>query len=293
MLRSMTGFGKADRELDGDIISIEISAVNHRYLDTSVRLPNTWWALEPVLKETVRAQMSRGKVNVIVNRKRGLGGQRQNVYLDKAAAQQYIDSAKELVQMMGTIESLSLDVLACMEGVFCHEETEADLDRVQEAVVGALKEALDKLDAMRQCEGAALQKELAGRIGLMREALATIELRLPELEKSYEQRLRARIDELKADLAITEDRIAMEIALMADRGDVTEEVVRLKTHFDHTLELLAKSESVGRELNFLSQELQREVNTLGSKVRDPEVTREVLRMKSEVERFREQVQNIE
>jgi len=293
MLRSMTGFGKADRELDGDVISIEVSAVNHRYLDTSVRLPNTWWALEPVLKETVRAQMSRGKVNVIVNRKRGMGSQRQNVYLDKAAAQQYIDAAKELVQMMGTIESLSLDVLACMDGVLCHEETEADLDRVQEAVVGALKDALDRLAAMRQCEGIALQKELAGRIGLMREALTTIELRLPELEKSYEQRLRARIDELKADTAITEDRIAMEIAMMADRGDVTEEVVRLKTHFDHTLELLEKDESVGRELNFLSQELQREVNTLGSKVRDPEVTKEVLRMKSEVERFREQVQNIE
>lgn len=293
MLRSMTGFGKADCDFDGEHISLEVTAVNHRYLDVSTRMPFAWSSLEPVIKETVRESLSRGKINITVNRKRGTGSRRQNVYLDKDIARQYIDASKELVQMLGTIDTLDLGMLAGLEGVFYHEEAEADLDRVQESLVAALKEALDRLNVMRETEGSALAKELTRRVELMRQSLAAIENRLPELEKAYEQRLRTRIEELKADTAITEERIALEIALMADRGDVTEEVVRLKTHFNYAIELLGKPEPAGRELNFLSQELQREVNTLGAKVRDAEVVKEVLHMKSELERFREQIQNIE
>jgi len=293
MLRSMTGFGKADGDFDGVAISVEISAVNHRYLDCSVRLPNAWSALEPVVKETVRKHMARGKVYVTVNRKRGPESRRENVLLDTDLALQYIEAAKDLVQLSGKMETLSLDVLAQLEGVFYHEEVQEDLDQVQHALLGVTTEALGNADAMRVGEGEALGEELAGRVALMREALATVEGRLPELRVVYEQRLRARIEELQGDAELTEERIAIEIALMADKGDVTEEVVRVKTHLDHALELLEKEGPVGRELNFLAQELQREVNTLGSKVRDSAVVKEVLRMKSELERFREQVQNIE
>lgn len=293
MLCSMTGFGKSSVEFDGDTVSIELTAVNHRYLDTSVRLPFSWVSLEPLVKETVRKHLTRGKINVTVSRKRGTSSRRQSVQLDKDLARQYVEAARDVVQILGTMESLTLDTLVQFEGVFYHEEPEEDLDQVQRVVVPALEEALERLNEMRMTEGKALAGELENRVGLMREAVAVIEERLPELNDVYEQRLRARIDELKGDTAITEERIAIEIALMAEKGDVTEEVVRLKTHLDHVLELLANEEPVGRELNFLAQELQREVNTLGSKVRDASVTREVLRLKSELERFREQIQNIE
>ena len=293
MLRSMTGFGKADGESDGDVISVELTAVNHRYLDCSVRLPNAWNALEGVVRETVRKHIARGKVYVVVNRKRGADSRRQTVVLDAGLAQQYIDAARDLVQLSGKMDTLSVDVLAQLEGVFYHEEPEDDLNQVKDVLLRVTTQALGRADAMRVTEGEALGEEVAGRVALIREALTAIEGRLPELNALYEQRLRTRIEELQGDPELTEERIAIEIALMADKGDVAEEVVRIKTHLDHALELLEKEEPVGRELNFLTQELQREVNTLGSKVRDSAVVKEVLRMKSELERFREQVQNIE
>jgi uncharacterized protein (TIGR00255 family) len=222
------------------------------------------------------------------------------VVFDPHVARQYIDAARELGRMLGAMETLSLNTLAALEGVFTHEEPEEDLDRVQEVLVRILNEAISRLDAMRLTEGRALAEELRYRVALMRESLAQVEQRLPDLNNLYEQRLRARIEELRTDTGgnpvttgMTEERIAMEIAFMADKGDVTEEVVRLKTHFDHMVDMLGRKEPVGRELSFLSQELQREVNTLGSKIHDGEVIKEVLRMKSEVERIREQVQNIE
>lgn len=293
MLRSMTGFGKADSEYNSDMVSVEVSSVNHRYLDCSVRLPSMWNALEPFLKETVRKVLARGKVYVTVNRKRGAASRPQTVILDKDLARQYLAASAELVQMTGTMETLSLSTLMQMEGVLVHEEPEEDIEKARELVAGTLEAALERLNAMRETEGKALAEDLTFRVKLMGDALGLIEQRLPEINSTYEERLRVRIDELKGDVAMTEERIAMEIALIADKGDVTEEVVRLKTHLDHALELLAGNESVGRELNFLSQEFQREVNTLGSKVRDCDVIKEVLRMKSELERFREQVQNIE
>lgn len=293
MTRSMTGFGRADAEFEGDTVTVEVSSVNHRFLDCSVRLPMMWSALDPVAKDVVRSRVSRGKINVFINRKRGPGGCRQTVIFDPQVARQYMDASRKLVQMIGSMETLSLDVLAQLEGVFYHEEREDDLEKAQAIVVTVVTQALDRLDAMRLTEGKALAEELQYRVSLMREDLAAIEQRLPELETSYEQRLRTRIEELKADVSLTEDRIALEIAFMADKGDVTEEVVRLKTHFDHALELMQGDKPVGRELNFLSQELQREVNTLGSKIHDGDVIKAVLHMKSELERVREQVQNIE
>jgi len=289
----MTGFGRYSSELDGENIVVELSAVNHRFLDCSVRTPYAWALLEPVIKERVRKCLTRGRINVSVSRKRGETSSRQTVLLDRPVAQQYIGASKEIAEMLGTADSLNLDALAQLEGVFYHEEPEEDLARVEAALLAALDGALDQLNSMRTVEGNALAEELTQRVGLMREALAAIEERLPALNALYEQRLRDRIQELAAEATLTEERIAIEIAIMADKGDVTEEVVRLKTHFDHFLELLSKNESAGRQLNFLTQELQREINTLGSKVRDSDVIKEVLRLKSELERIREQVQNVE
>ncbi len=292
MVRSMTGFGKASCEYAGGTISIELSSVNHRYLDSSLRLPSEWSSLDPVLRDALKERLSRGKINVSVSRNRNSGDARQ-IRLDRDVADQYIRVAKELGDLLESTEPLSLQTLAQFENIFTYEEGEEDLDKAKEVLVKLLGDAVSHLDAMRETEGKALARDLSLRIGLIRESVQAIEERLPALNEVFAERLRARIEELGQDTGIAEERIAMEVALMAEKGDVTEEVVRLKSHLDHAEELLRSDEPVGRKLNFLSQEVQREINTLGAKVRDTDVIRQVLQMKSELERIREQIQNIE
>ena len=292
MTRSMTGFGRATGHLDGEIITAELSAVNHRYFECQFRLPYVWTAVEPALRELVKEYVSRGKVNVTIRRGRGPAG-RPNVQYDPHVAEQYIAASCELAELMSTTESLSLNTLAGLEGVFYQEEEEEDLEKVRGAVAEVLIEALGQFNAARQGEGRTLAADITQRVTFMSEALAAIEARLPELAAAYEERLRARVAELNAEAGLKEERMALEVALMADKADVHEEVVRLKSHLAYAGELLDSPEPVGRDLNFLAQEIQRETNTLGAKLRDVGVTREVLNIKSELEKLREQVQNIE
>ena len=292
MIRSMTGFGKASCTYQDQEISLELSSVNHRYLDCSFRLGNSWTALEPLFKGVVRNQISRGKVQLTVNRRK-VKTSAQTIHLDAGLAQQYLEASRELAAMMGADQAIGLDTLARMDGVIYQEELDEDLAEIERVLTGAIEEALRHLNAMRAQEGAALAADIRARIRLMRDSLAEIEARLPELNAKHEERLRARILELASDMSLTEERIAIEVALLADKGDVTEEAVRLKTHLAHMEELLDSDDAVGRRLDFLSQEIQREVNTLGVKTRDCEVAKYVLDMKGELEKIREQVQNIE
>lgn len=292
MTRSMTGFGQSVIELNGERVTIEVSSVNHRFLESSFRLPNVWAALEPFLREAIKLHVARGKVNVNIRREHGPMG-RMMVSFDAEVAERYIAACRELARKMNSTESLSLNTLATLEGVFCQEEDEKDLEEVKEALVRGLNEALEQLNSARSVEGAAMARDIALRVTEMRDALEAIEGTIPEIEKAYAERLRARVTELTQDLSLREDRVAVEVALLADKNAIHEEVVRLKTHLDHVNELLDSKEPVGRELNFLAQEIQREANTLGSKLRDVGVIREVLKIKSELEKLREQAQNIE
>ncbi len=292
MARSMTGFGKASAELDGDLISVEICSVNHRFLDCTFRLPPCWTLLEPVLREVVKQQVERGKVSVYVGRKRGAQTS-QTVRFDAETAREYIEASRQLAALMNTTQSISLDVVAQMEGVFYQDEREEDLDRVQAILEHTLGEALRQFNAMREAEGVSLAAELRIRVEAMRASIAEIEARLPELAERYADRLRARMRELNIEIGLPEDRLAVELALLADKADVTEEIVRLRSHLDQTMALFEAGGPIGRELNFLAQEIQREANTLGSKLRDGDVGREVLRVKCELEKLREQAQNLE
>lgn len=292
MTRSMTGFGRVSADIDSENVTVEVTAVNHRFLECSFRMPNTWAALEIPLRNLAKDRVSRGKLNVTIRRSRGPAG-RPVIHFDPDNAQQYIDASRELSRMMNSTEALSLDTLSQLDGVFFEEEQEQDLDVVREQLSAAFVAALDQLNAARAKEGESLARDAAERIHEMQEAVSVIEARLPDLAREYEERLRTKVAELNADASVTEDRLAVEIALMADKMDVNEEVVRLKSHFEQVLNLLAQAEPIGRDLNFLAQELQREINTLGSKLRDLDVTREVLRLKAELERLREQAQNIE
>lgn len=292
MVRSMTGFGKGTREFSGTTVSVELSSVNHRYLEQGLRIPNEWSVLEPVVRETVKAHLSRGKVNVAVVRKRGSAAG-QTLKFDAEVARQYVEASKDLGDLLGTRDSLTVGALAQFDGVFYYEENESDLEAVKTALVESLEEALERLDAMRTAEGEVLSRDLALRLKLIRDALGVVEERLPALNEQYEKRLRERIHDLNDTAGLAEERIAVEVAMMAEKGDVTEEVVRLKSHLGHAAELLDSDRPVGRELNFLAQEFQREINTLGAKVRDGDVARQVLHMKAELDKFREQIQNIE
>jgi uncharacterized protein (TIGR00255 family) len=288
----MTGFGKAAREHRGDAVTVELSAVNHRFLDVSLRLPGEWAAADIALRELLRERVSRGKLSVSVSRKRA-DGSAQRLRLDRSLAQQYIERARELAHLLGTDEPVTLDMITRFDDIFIAESDTEDLDALRAFLSALVGEALDSLDTMRANEGRALAKDLLDRLGLIRQSLAAAEARLPQLNDLYTERLRARIHELAVSTDLAQDRLAMEVALAAERGDVTEEVVRLKSHLDHAEEMIRGEEPAGRKLNFLSQEMQREMNTLGSKVRDTEVVRQVLDMKSELERIREQIQNIE
>lgn len=293
MIRSMTGFGKANCTWEGEEISLEVTSVNHRFLDCTFRMPYGWSLLEGTLKETLKQYIARGKVNIYIGRKRANGANRAQIQLDEAAARQYLDAAKQLAEVMSTTQALSLDVLAQMDGVFFQEEKEEDLEAVRTMLQELFVGALEKLNAMRAAEGAALLEDLSGRVDGMRASLGGIESALPEIGVKYEERLRARIRDLAADAGLAEERLALEVAMMADKADVTEEFVRLRAHFDHAAEHLAQGGPIGRELGFLAQEIQRELNTLGSKLRDAGVSRDILWLKAELEKLREQVQNVE
>lgn len=292
MAKSMTGFGKASTDFEGECISVEVTSVNHRFLDCTFRTPAAWNALEPDLREVVQEHVARGKLSVFMNRKRGTSA-RHSVHLDTDVARQYVKAARDLSNVMNTTEALSLDVLAQMEGVFYQEEREDNLDQLRDVVVPLLREAIVHLNEQRSAEGERLINEMQAHVAEMEGVLAGIETRVPELNKAYVERLRTRMQELNIDAAVTEERVALELAVMSDKADVTEEVVRLKSHFVQAGELLGSTEPIGRELNFLAQEMQREINTLGSKLRDIDVARDVVRLKSTLEKLREQAQNIE
>lgn len=292
MIRSMTGFGKAACDYRNSMVSAELSTVNHRYLDASLRVPYEWSSAEPALREGIKDFLNRGKLNVSINRKR-LGSGEKPLVLDTMVAQQYVDAARELAQITGDEKSLELNTLAQLPGVFQQQDEEEDQEEAKAMLLRLLTEALENLNTMRDAEGQKLYDDLRLRINIIGETLQAIEERLPELNEVYAQKMRDRIAELTEESAITEERIALEVAVFSDKGDVTEEVVRLKSHMEHAQELMDADEPCGRKLNFLTQEFQREMNTLGSKVRDTNVVRHVLTMKSELEKFREQVQNIE
>lgn len=292
LIRSMTGFGKAACDYGHSMVSVELSTVNHRYLDASVRVPYEWSSAEAALRERLKDFLSRGKLNISINRKR-LGSGEKPLVLDTLVAQQYIDAAQELGRMTGDDSAVTLSTLAQLPGVFQQQNEEEDLEAAQAMLLGVVSEALENLNTMRDAEGLKLDQDLRLRIQLIGETLAAVEARLPELEKLYTTKLRERIAELMEGSTLSEERIALEVAVFSDKGDVTEEVVRLKSHMEHALELMDSKEACGRQLNFLTQEFQREINTLGSKVRDTDVVRHVLTMKSELEKFREQIQNIE
>jgi uncharacterized protein (TIGR00255 family) len=292
MIKSMTGYGKGEVATESGRMSVEIRSVNHRYGEISVKLPRGLLAFENDVKKCVAERLKRGKIEIYVQREGALdAASRPTVNLPLAKA--YFEALKELKGALGVFEPVSLQLVAAQRDVISTGEVEAASETLQADLLSAVEQAVDALEEMRQREGGALLADLQSRRENLGALVGRIAERAPATVVEGAARLKERVAQLLADTTLDEGRLVQEIAIMADRSDITEELVRFDSHlrqFDSALQL---AEPVGRKLDFLLQELNREVNTIGSKGGDMEITAMVVELKAELEKIREQVQNIE
>lgn len=291
MIRSMTGFGAGRGQSGGEEIDVEVRSVNHKFCEVKARLPRELAALETEMVRLVRERLSRGGVEVTVRRSSARGALSPRV--DHLLALEYARAFADLRERLRLSGEVSLADVLSAEGVVALEERPADLEVVRAAASQALAQALGALTAMREREGAALAADLEGRLRTVESLVARVEAVAPESIQRYRTRLEERIHELTRGLAPDPVRLATEVALFADRMDVTEEMTRLRSHVAQVRSLMAGGEPSGRKMDFLVQEMHREANTIGSKSQSAEIAAAVVSLKAEIERMREQVQNVE
>ncbi len=292
MIRSMTGYGKRDDASKQAGVTVEIRSVNHRFLEVAVRVPRSLAQLEDQIRKAVQQRCLRGRVDVSVtvhNHGSGL----KTVHIDQALAKQYHSALKKLQKTLGMRGTVDISVLAGFRDIVSLSDQPVDSDQAGQAVLRVLGGALTDLDRMRRREGEALAKDLAIHLEAIRTAKIAVAKKAPELAQEAFDRMKTRVHALLQSDLPDQARLYQELALFADRSDLSEELVRLESHmlqFDQTLQ---SKESVGKTLEFLLQEMGREVNTIGSKANDADIAALVVRMKAELEKLREQVQNVE
>ena len=292
-MQSMTGYGRAFVEIDGRQMTVEVKSVNHRFLDIAFRMPRNLMFLEDAARKAVGAKLSRGHVDVFVIY-RNLRTDARTVQVDEALFGAYADALRSLAELSGSglRDDRTLMGIARMPDVMTVTEADEDQDAVRALMLAALNEALEGLVAMRGREGDTIRADLSGRVDAIERMTAAVEARYPETVEEYRQRLKSAVAEL-VDSGVDENRLLMEVAIMADRSAIAEEIVRLNSHVQQLRALLDATEPVGRRVDFIVQELNREVNTISSKSQDIPITRLTVDMKAEIEKLREQVQNIE
>ncbi len=289
---SMTGYGRSSVEKDGRQLTIEIKSVNHRFLDIAFRMPRSFSFLEDAMRRQIGRSLSRGHVDVFATY-RNTRADSKRVDVDEALLAAYLKAFDRIEAETGLKDDRSLSVAARLPDVLAVTEAEEDQDALQARTEEALEDALDQMRAMRAREGLALREDIAARVDRLEEMTKEIEARYPETVSEYRQRLEARVRELLGGAAVEEQRLLQEVALMADRSAISEETVRLHSHFAQIRGFLEAKEPAGRKLDFIVQELNREVNTISSKSQDVPITNLVVAAKAEIEKIREQVQNVE
>lgn len=289
----MTGFGRVDFAAGGQRFQLELRSVNHRHLDVSVRLPRAFAAQEHAVRARVQARFGRGKLEISLHSAQGAAAQAQP-RVDRDAAARYVEVAHELAKAHGLGPALEVGRLLQLPGVARLEEPEIPETELEVALLEAADRAADAVRAMREAEGAALERDLGGRLDRLASLLEGLAGRAADVAEATRDRLRRRADQLVREVgSVDEARLAQELVHAADRMDVAEEIVRLRSHVDQFRAALAGDEPVGRRLDFLLQEMLREVNTIGSKGGDAPISHAVVELKTELERVREQVQNVE
>ena len=295
MVKSMTGYGRGERAFDGGLqITVELRSVNNRYLDCAVKMPRAYIFAEDAMKGMIQRAVARGKVDVFVTIVRS-GGDDLVVTVNEALAKSYAAALERLRELggSGAKKRWSAADLARFPDVLTVEKREEDLDEMKERLLAVLELALKDFNAMRETEGRRLEADILGRADAIQRLLAEVEERSPQTVDDYRARLEAKMREVLQNTQIDEARLLTEAAIFADKVAVDEETVRLHSHLGQLRELLATGGAVGRKLDFLIQEFNREANTIGSKCSDLEISRLVVDMKAEIEKIREQVQNLE
>ena len=292
MIRSMTGYGRAEVLIDGRNILVEIRSVNHRFFEFSSRVPRSYGFLENRLKNYLQGKLSRGKVDVNVSIQT-VEGTNASVQVNRELAASYVQALRALQEPLGLKDDLSLSAVARFADIFAVSKEPEDEEKVWADVQQALEQAADRFVQMREAEGAKMKEDLAGRLNFILAAVEKVEERSPKTVEEYRARLYRKISEVLSSAQVDEQRILTEAAIFAEKIAVAEETVRLRSHVDQFRAIMEQEGPVGRKLDFLIQEFNRETNTIGSKAQDIEIARIVVDMKSEIEKIREQIQNIE
>jgi uncharacterized protein (TIGR00255 family) len=292
MIRSMTGYGKAEAASETGRLIVEIRSVNHRYGEIYVKVPRALMQFENDVRKTVAAKLKRGKIEVFVQME-GVAGSGGVPEVNLPLAMAYHDALSKMKVALGIHESIPLSLIASQRDVLGMGEREDSTDSLHEELFAAVGSAVENLDAMRLKEGTALMEDLSARRESLSTLIARLAERAPLVPVDAAKRLKERIAQLAGESGVEEARLAQEIAFIADRCDITEELVRFGSHLLQLDETLQMDEPVGRKLDFLLQELNREVNTIGSKANDADITSCVVQLKAELEKIREQIQNIE
>ncbi len=291
-MKSMTGYGRARQVLHGRTVTVELRAVNHRYLDCTVKAPRQFGFLDDAVKKAAAARIARGKTEIYVSVETDEGGD-LSVTVNHALAERYLTALRELSEKYGLRDDVTVMSLAKMPDVLGSERIEQDADELTQDVLTVFSEACDGFDQMREREGEKLAEDVRSRAAVIETLVTEVEKRSPERVAEYREKLLARMREVLEGMDVDETRIVTEAAIYADKTAVDEETVRLRSHLQQLDGMLNEEKPVGRKLDFLVQEMNREANTIGSKANDVSMAQTVVNIKSEIEKIREQIQNIE
>ena len=292
MIKSMTGYGRAVETVNGREFTVKLRSVNNRYLDCSVRLPRMLSFAEDAVKQAVKASVSRGKVDVFIT-VRSEAGDEVQVTLNESVLRSYLAAMHQMVDEFGVADDISVSTVSRLPEVFIIEKPQVDEEQLMKDLMSVVAKALEGYDAMRCTEGEALDRDLRSRGETILTLVAQVEEGNGKTVSDYRTRLEAKLREVLANTAIDESRILTEAAIFADKVAVDEETVRLRSHLDQMNAMLTGGGAIGRKLDFLLQEMNREANTIGSKCTDVKLARIVVEIKAELEKIREQTQNIE
>ncbi len=292
MIKSMTGYGRCEEILSGKKISAEVKSVNHRYSDYSVKVPRSMLFLEEKVRKKASEYITRGKVDIYINIETYDGDDRE-VILNEALAKSYIEAAEKLRDTFGLKDDISTMSICRFSDIFKTERKEEDEDKLWADVGSVLEKALTAFTDMRKREGERIYHDLRARVDYMKETAQVIDENSPRVVADYKARLYEKIKDTLEDRAVDEARLLTEVAIFADKVAINEETVRLASHFEEYYGILDSDEPAGRKLDFLIQEINREINTIGSKANDLFISKKVVDLKAELEKMREQIQNIE
>ena len=292
MIKSMTGFGRCEKVTEEYKLSVEMKAVNHRYLDMSIKMPKKFNYFEAGIRNLLKNDIQRGKVDVFINYE-DYTENKMSLKYNASLAAEYMEYFKKMEEQFGIANDIKVSVLSRMPEVLTMEEVPDDEDSMWKILSEVVEEAADSFVESRVREGEHLKNDLLGKLDYMLEQVAFIEERSPRVVAEYRMKLEEKVHELLESASIDEGRIATEVTIFADKICVDEETVRLRSHIEHTRKELLAGGSVGRKLDFIAQEMNREANTILSKVNDLEISEHAIILKTEIEKVREQIQNIE